>query len=239
MDSCRRDPCSDSPSTDGRRYHCPETTGLRGPIGRLGPTREPPAVPCTVNLPNQLTLGRFVLTLLFLGVVFLPFPGHETVALVLFSVAGITDYLDGRIARERNLITRFGTLMDPLADKILTCSAFIAFVGQGLVPAWIAVIIVARELAITGLRLLAASNQVVLAAERYGKHKTISQIVTIILLLVWMAAPDGDGSGTSCWASRSAADPSFRWRWWVPNTSRCSSPSTAARSTSGGTGPST
>jgi CDP-diacylglycerol---glycerol-3-phosphate 3-phosphatidyltransferase len=143
-----------------------------------------------VNLPNQLTLGRLVLTVLFLGVVFLPFPGHETVALVLFSAAGITDYLDGRIARERGLITRFGTLMDPLADKILTCSAFIAFVGQGLVPAWIAVIIVARELAITGLRLLAASNQVVLAAERYGKHKTISQIVTIILLLVWLAAPD-------------------------------------------------
>jgi len=142
-----------------------------------------------VNLPNQLTLGRFVLTLLFLGVVFLPFSGHETLALVLFSAAGITDYLDGRIARERNLITRFGTLMDPLADKILTCSAFIAFVGQGLVPAWIAVIIVARELAITGLRLLAASNQVVLAAECYGKHKTISQIVTIILLLVWLAAP--------------------------------------------------
>lgn len=165
------------------------TTGLRGPIGRLGPTRETSAAPFTVNLPNQLTLGRFVLTLLFLGVVFLPFPGHETVALVLFSAAGITDYLDGRIARERNLITRFGTLMDPLADKILTCSAFIAFVGQGLVPAWIAVIIVARELAITGLRLLAASNQVVLAAERYGKHKTISQIVTIILLLVWLAAP--------------------------------------------------
>lgn len=142
-----------------------------------------------MNLPNQLTVSRLVLTGLFLVVMFAEFRGHETVALILFSAAGITDFLDGRIARQRGLITNFGILMDPLADKILTCSAFIAFVGQGLVPAWIAVIIVARELAITGLRLLAASNQVVLAAERYGKHKTISQIVTIILLLTWLAAP--------------------------------------------------
>jgi len=142
-----------------------------------------------VNLPNKLTLSRLVLTVAFLVVVFLPFPGHESVALVLFSVAGLTDYLDGRIARERGLITNFGILMDPLADKILTCSAFIAFVGRGLVPAWMVVIIVARELAITGLRLLAASKHVVLAAERYGKHKTISQIVTIVAVLVTLSFP--------------------------------------------------
>ena len=104
----------------------------------------------------------------------------------------MTDFLDGRIARSRNLITNFGILMDPLADKIMTCSAFIAFVeSTHLHPdapvklaAWMVVIIVARELAITGLRLLAASKNVVLAAERYGKHKTISQIVAIIALLV-------------------------------------------------------
>jgi CDP-diacylglycerol---glycerol-3-phosphate 3-phosphatidyltransferase len=137
-----------------------------------------------VNLPNKLTLSRLVLTAAFLVVIFFPFNGHETVALILFSVAGITDYFDGRIARDRGLITNFGILMDPLADKILTCSAFIAFVGRGLVPAWMVVIIVARELAITGLRMLAASKQVVLAAERYGKHKTISQIVTIVAVLV-------------------------------------------------------
>jgi CDP-diacylglycerol--glycerol-3-phosphate 3-phosphatidyltransferase len=110
---------------------------------------------------------------------------RETVALVLFSFASLTDYFDGKIARERKLITNFGILMDPLADKILVCSAFIAFVGLGWMPAWMVVIIVARELAITGLRLLAASKNVVLAAERYGKHKTISQIVAIISILVF------------------------------------------------------
>ncbi|MBN9690557.1 MAG: CDP-diacylglycerol--glycerol-3-phosphate 3-phosphatidyltransferase [Verrucomicrobia bacterium] len=142
-----------------------------------------------MNLPNKLTLSRLVLTAAFLVVIFFPFRGHETVALILFSVAGITDYFDGQIARDRGLITNFGILMDPLADKILTCSAFIAFVGRDLVPAWMVVIIVARELAITGLRMLAASKQVVLAAERYGKHKTISQIVTIVAVLVVLSYP--------------------------------------------------
>jgi CDP-diacylglycerol--glycerol-3-phosphate 3-phosphatidyltransferase len=137
-----------------------------------------------MNLPNKLTLSRLTLTLLFLIVLFSRFPFSETVALVLFSVAGITDYLDGRIARRHGLITNFGILMDPLADKILVCSAFIAFVGLGQMPAWMVIIVVARELAITGLRLLAASKQVVLAAEGYGKHKTISQIVAIISVLV-------------------------------------------------------
>src|SRR5204863_779434 len=101
-----------------------------------------------------------------------------------FCLAGITDWVDGEIARRCNLITNFGILMDPLADKILTCSAFIAFVGLQYMAAWMVVIIVARELAITGLRLLAASKQVVLAAEGYGKHKTVSQIVAIISILV-------------------------------------------------------
>src|SRR5439155_2286417 len=104
--------------------------------------------------------------------------------LLLFVIATITDYWDGKIARRDKLITNFGILMDPLADKILICSAFIAFVELRLIPAWMVVIIVARELGITGLRLLAASKQVVLAAERYGKHKTISQIAAVIALLV-------------------------------------------------------
>ncbi|HAB16505.1 MAG TPA: CDP-diacylglycerol--glycerol-3-phosphate 3-phosphatidyltransferase [Verrucomicrobiota bacterium] len=142
-----------------------------------------------MNVPNQLTLSRLVLTVAFLVVIFVPFRGHETVALVLFSAAGLTDYFDGKIARRDGLITNFGILMDPLADKILTCSAFIAFVGRGLMPAWMVVIIVARELAITGLRLLAASKNVVLSAERYGKHKTISQIVAIIAILVSLSYP--------------------------------------------------
>ena len=148
-----------------------------------------------MNLPNKLTASRFVLTAAFLVVMFTEMPWHETIALVLFSVAGITDFLDGRIARQRNLITNFGILMDPLADKIMTCSAFIAFVGLNLIPAWMVVAIVARELAITGLRLLAASKNLVLAAEGFGKHKTISQIVAIIAVLTVQSYPQWGGVG--------------------------------------------
>jgi CDP-diacylglycerol--glycerol-3-phosphate 3-phosphatidyltransferase len=147
-----------------------------------------------MNLPNKLTVSRFVLTAFFLCALFCPWqiPLRNTLALFFFCVASITDFLDGKIARSRNLITNFGKLMDPLADKILTCSAFIAFVESThlhpdapvKVAAWMVIVIVARELAITGLRLLAASKNVVLAAERFGKHKTISQIIAIIALLV-------------------------------------------------------
>ncbi len=159
-----------------------------------------------MNLPNKLTTSRFLLTGAFLWAMFSRSPVNDTLALILFSVAGITDFLDGKIARDRKLITNFGALMDPLADKIMTCSAFIALVERHMgamvreqlpvvfhlgnypvyakVEAWMVVIIVARELGITGLRLLAASKNVVLAAERYGKHKTISQIAAIIALLV-------------------------------------------------------
>lgn len=143
-----------------------------------------------MNLPNQLTTSRLALTVVFLVAVFLNFPGNRTLALVVFVVASVTDWLDGAIARSRKLITNFGILMDPLADKILTCSAFIAFVGHAYVPAWMVVVVVARELAITGLRLLAASKNVVLAAERYGKHKTISQMVTISAILLRESYPD-------------------------------------------------
>src|SRR5580658_9385772 len=138
-----------------------------------------------MNVPNKFTISRFVLTLAFLVVFCCQWPKfYETIALALFSVAGLTDYFDGKIARRDHLITNFGILMDPLVDKIMVCSAFIAFVGCGWTEAWMVVIIVARELAITGLRLLAASKNLVLAAERFGKHKTISQIVAIISLLV-------------------------------------------------------
>lgn len=147
-----------------------------------------------MNLPNKLTCSRFGLTVVFLWLLFWPspVPFRNTLALFFFCLAGVTDFLDGRIARSRNLVTNFGILMDPLADKIMTCSAFIAFVESThlhqdapvKLAAWMVVIIVARELAITGLRLLAASKSIVLAAERFGKHKTISQIVCIIALLI-------------------------------------------------------
>ncbi|PYJ04400.1 MAG: CDP-diacylglycerol--glycerol-3-phosphate 3-phosphatidyltransferase, partial [Verrucomicrobia bacterium] len=144
---------------------------------------------------------------LFLGAIFWRSPVNDTLALLLFSAAGLTDYLDGKIARTRNLITNFGTLMDPLADKILTCAAFIALVERGQqmgasasvkVEAWMVIIIVSRELAITGLRLLAASKQLVLAAEGYGKHKTISQMIAIIALLI-LEAYDEWGHWAEVW----------------------------------------
>jgi len=148
-----------------------------------------------MNLPNKLTLSRFALTLAFLGAMFSEVRFSKTCALVLFSIASLTDYFDGKIARRDKLITNFGILMDPLADKILVCSAFIAFVGLGWIAAWMVVLIVARELAITGLRLLAATKNVVLAAEGYGKHKTISQIVAIIAILVFYTRPEWGGAG--------------------------------------------
>jgi CDP-diacylglycerol--glycerol-3-phosphate 3-phosphatidyltransferase len=154
-----------------------------------------------MNLPNQLTASRFLLTVALLLVMFSQVRFHETIALVLFCLAGITDFLDGQIARRRNLITNFGVLMDPLADKIMVCSAFIAFVGvrdgtgKSWVAAWMVVIIVAREFAITGLRLLAASKNVVLAAEGFGKHKTISQITAIIAIFVLHAYGDWGALG--------------------------------------------
>ena len=159
-----------------------------------------------MNLPNKLTVSRFVLTALFLWAMFSRSPVNDTLALIFFCLAGVTDFLDGYIARRDKLITNFGILMDPLADKIMVCSAFIALVERHMnammsgdlpvvlhvgqhplfakVEAWMVVVIVARELGITGLRMLAASKNVVLAAERYGKHKTISQIAAIIALLV-------------------------------------------------------
>jgi CDP-diacylglycerol--glycerol-3-phosphate 3-phosphatidyltransferase len=151
-----------------------------------------------MNLPNKLTVSRFVLTAVFLWVLFSPLPWHNTIALILFNAAGITDFLDGRIARARKLITNFGILMDPLADKILVCSAFIALVESThlnhaapvKVAAWIVIVIVAREFAITGLRLLAASKNVVLAAEKLGKHKAVSQIVAINALLLLDASAE-------------------------------------------------
>jgi CDP-diacylglycerol--glycerol-3-phosphate 3-phosphatidyltransferase len=170
-----------------------------------------------MNLPNKLTLSRFGLTVAFLLVMFSEMPFHKTIALILFVAAGISDFLDGQIARKRNLITNFGILMDPLADKIMVCSAFIAFVGLHWLPAWMAVIVVARELAITGLRLLAASKNVVLAAERYGKHKTISQIVAIIAIFVLMAYPEWGAVGKAIWGWQLFEHP---WVYWVAEISK-------------------
>lgn len=166
----------------------------------------------TMNLPNKLTVGRLLLTGAFLPVFFCGLPYHNSLALALFAAASITDHFDGKIARSRNLITNFGILMDPLADKILVCSVFIAFVGRGLVPAWMVIIIVARELAITGLRLLAAARNVVLAAESCGKNKTTSQMVTLVALLVTVSYPEWGGWAVQVFGYAIQGHP---WTTWV------------------------
>lgn len=162
-----------------------------------------------MNLPNRLTVSRLALTVAFLVCLMSRIPCGKTLALVFFVAASLTDYYDGKIARRDKLITNFGILMDPLADKILICSAFIAFVDLRLMPAWMVVVIVCRELIITGLRLLAASKQVVLAAEGYGKHKTASQITAIIAILVFISYAQWGG-----W-SRAIFDP---WICFFQNT---------------------
>lgn len=107
----------------------------------------------------------------------------RTVALIIFIIASITDYVDGYWARRYNLITNFGKLMDPLVDKIMMSAAFICLIPIGMVPAWAAIVIISREFTITGLRLLAAAQGSVLPAEKLGKHKTTWQMITVIFLL--------------------------------------------------------
>jgi len=142
-----------------------------------------------VNLPNQLTVARLVLAFVFVALLSLEGLAYgATAGLVVFSVAAFTDFLDGHIARSRGLITNFGKLMDPLADKVLIGAGFVILVQLGLVPAWIVVLILAREFLVTGLRLLASSEGIVLAAESLGKFKTIAQIVTVIYFLLFLAA---------------------------------------------------
>ncbi len=164
-----------------------------------------------MNLPNKLTVSRLILTVFFLAALFIEFQFHFTVALVLFVAASLTDLFDGIIARRHNLITDFGKLMDPLADKVLICSAFIAFIELEWMLAWMVILIVARELAITGLRLLAASKNLVLSAERQGKNKTISQITAIIALLVTHSHVDWGIVG-QLFAIEVVG---HAWAWWV------------------------
>ncbi len=140
-----------------------------------------------MNLPNKLTVGRLGLTVVFVAALSMTFPGAKTLALVVFVIAAITDWLDGQIARKHNLITDFGKLMDPLADKVLTAAAFIGLVGLHVIPAWTVILIIAREFMITGLRLVAAAKNIVLPAEKLGKHKTTWQMVCIIFYLLMLS----------------------------------------------------
>jgi len=143
-----------------------------------------------MNWANRLTLSRLVLTILFVAALNSSWQYGRTAALILFLLAGITDFVDGEVARRYSRVTNFGKLMDPLVDKIMTISAFICLVSLGSVPAWAVIVIVSREFLITGLRLIAAMRGKVLPAERLGKWKTALQICTILYCLILVAVID-------------------------------------------------
>lgn len=136
-----------------------------------------------MNLPNKLTIARIIMVPIFVILMEINFPSHMTWAACVFTLASLTDMLDGYIARKYQLITTFGKFMDPLADKILVAAALIMLVPKGLAPAWAVVLIMAREFFITGFRTLAASFGITLAAGTLGKVKTITQLIAIICLL--------------------------------------------------------
>lgn len=139
-----------------------------------------------MNLPNKLTVLRVILIPFF--VVSLLWDGGENqifriVAAVIFIVASLTDMLDGKIARKYNLVTNFGKFMDPLADKLLVCSALICMIELEQIPAWMVIVIISREFIISGFRLVASDNGVVIAASYWGKFKTTSQMIAVVLMI--------------------------------------------------------
>ncbi len=139
-----------------------------------------------MNLPNKLTLFRVILIPFFVFFLLAPyFEGYGNyIAVAIFIVASITDFLDGKIARKYNLVTNFGKFMDPLADKLLVCSALICLIQLESIPAWVVIIIIAREFIISGFRLIASDNGVVIAASYWGKFKTAFQMLTVIVLIL-------------------------------------------------------
>ena len=151
-----------------------------------------------MNLPNTLTVSRLIAAVVVMLAMALPIPFSSTLAFVVFVVASITDYWDGKLARSHYGVTTFGKLMDPLADKVLVCAALVSFVGirlrfepnYSLVPAWVVVVIIAREFAVTGLRLLAASasQRRIISAGNWGKLKTVWQMTAIIATFILLAA---------------------------------------------------
>lgn len=139
-----------------------------------------------MNTPNKLTVLRMIMVPFFVLFMLTGWGGEASkwISLVIFVVASATDWLDGYLARKYNLVTNFGKFMDPLADKLLVCSAMICLIETGKLAAWIVIVIIAREFIISGFRLIAVENGVVIAANYWGKFKTVSQMVMIILLII-------------------------------------------------------
>ncbi|NLG05820.1 MAG: CDP-diacylglycerol--glycerol-3-phosphate 3-phosphatidyltransferase [Clostridia bacterium] len=144
-----------------------------------------------MNLPNKLTLCRVVMVPFFVFFMLTDYIGEsgKWVSLALFVVASMTDWLDGYLARKNNLVTDFGKFMDPLADKLLVCSAMICLIEKQVLPAWIVIVIISREFIISGFRLIAADHGIVIAASYWGKFKTVFQMVMIILMIIDFKQP--------------------------------------------------
>ena len=147
-----------------------------------------------MNLPNKITVFRILMIPFFVACMLIKeIPYHEIIAGVIFIIAALSDLVDGKIARRFNLVTNFGKFMDPLADKLLVQSALLCFVANGLLPAWIAIVIMSREFIISGFRLVAADKGIVIAAVYLGKLKTVFQMVMSVMLIfhfshpVWLA----------------------------------------------------
>ncbi len=137
-----------------------------------------------MNLPNRLTVFRMILVPVFVAVILSPsVPGHYLWSWLIFGGASLTDHFDGRIARKRNQITNFGKFLDPLADKILVVSAFVCLMQLGFANIWCVLIVIAREFMVTFIRLIAVENGVVIAANKWGKAKTVSQMAAVLLIL--------------------------------------------------------
>lgn len=138
-----------------------------------------------LNVPNLLTIARILITPIFLAVILMDtLPHRFLIACIVFSIASITDAIDGHLARKNNQITNFGKFLDPIADKILTTSALLAFMSMGLCNIWIVMLILTREFAIASVRMIAATNGVVIPANIWGKIKTVSQMVFTILIML-------------------------------------------------------
>ncbi len=167
-----------------------------------------------MNWANRLTLSRLALTILFVIALNSSWPYARTTALILFLVAGLTDFIDGEIARRYGAVTNFGNQMDPLVDKIMMSAAFISLVPLKAIPAWAAITVVARDFLITGLRLMASAQGRVLPADNLGKHKTSWQIATVIFFLALFSAAElRFTSETSIWWLRAwnQAGPVLIW----------------------------
>ena len=139
-----------------------------------------------MNLPNKLTVLRVIMVPFFVFFMLTGVGGaaNKWITLIIFCVASLTDMLDGKIARARNLVTNFGKFMDPLADKLLVCSAMICMIPLGKLQAWFVIVIIAREFIISGFRLIASDNGVVIAASYWGKFKTTFQMLMVIVLIL-------------------------------------------------------